>query len=115
MNAKINELEKRITKIKKEIINLDEMRPGSLSEQYNVCGTPICKCKADPPQKHGPYFQISFTRKGKSGSQFVKKHEVDLVKQQMKNYSKFKELTEKWVDLSWEISKLKILEERKKN
>jgi len=33
----------------------------------------------------------------------------------MKNYSKFKELTEKWVDLSWEISKLKILEERKKN
>ncbi|MGC9328602.1 MAG: DUF6788 family protein [Candidatus Hinthialibacter sp.] len=29
------------------------MRPGALSQQYNVCGNPRCRCK-DPqhPQKH---------------------------------------------------------------
>src|SRR5215469_9455653 len=39
---------------------------GALSLQYNVCGSPSCRRKADPPLKHGPYPQISFTWHGKS-------------------------------------------------
>lgn len=49
-----------------------ELRPGSFSTQYNVCGSPGCRCKTDPPKKHSPYYQISYTRKGKSSSRFVR-------------------------------------------
>ena len=79
-------LEKQIEKTKKALVALGDMRPGSLSKQYNVCGKPGCSCKADPPKKHGPYYQVSYTRKGKSSSKFVKKealsdfpHGIDLI------------------------------------
>jgi hypothetical protein len=66
-------LEARIAKIKQEITSLGtELLPGILTQQYNVCGKAGCRCKANPPQKHGPYHQLSFTRKGKSSTQFVK-------------------------------------------
>ncbi len=29
--------------------------PGSLTEGSYRCGSPNCKCVADPPQLHGPY------------------------------------------------------------
>ena len=29
--------------------------PGSLSTRKLRCGNPRCRCKADPPQLHGPY------------------------------------------------------------
>jgi hypothetical protein len=64
------QLEIEIGKTKEELSGLGNLRPGSLSTQFNVCGTPGCKCKAAPPQKHGPYYQVSFTRKGKHSVSF---------------------------------------------
>ena len=65
-------LEREIEITKQALIKIGDLRPGSLSTQYNVCGRPGCRCKATPPEKHGPYYQVSFTRKGKSSSKFVK-------------------------------------------
>ena len=84
------------------------MRPGAISEQYNVCGKPNCRCK-DPrkPQKHGPYYQLSYTHLGKSTTEFVKRDRLQEVQQQLANYARFRELTEQWVQLSVRIAKLK--------
>jgi len=35
--------------------------PGSISERHTRCGRPNCRCHADPPLRHGPYWQ--WTRK----------------------------------------------------
>lgn len=35
--------------------------PGSITARRTHCGRPGCKCMADPPQPHGPYWQ--WTRK----------------------------------------------------
>ena len=35
--------------------------PGTLTERMTRCGYPRCRCRADPPQLHGPYHQ--WTRK----------------------------------------------------
>ena len=107
--TKLRQIEKRIFIIKTQLGNIGEMRPGSLSKQYNVCGSPGCKCK-DPvnPQKHGPYFQLSYSRKGKSTSQFIRPDMVKDVKKQLGNYKKFKELIDLWIELALEHSKMKI-------
>ena len=105
---KIQEGQERIQRIKDDLSQLGDMRPGSLSEQYNVCGNPNCRCK-DPknPQKHGPYYQLSYTHQGKSTTEFVKKPDHAEVKRQIANYQKFKKLTDEWVDLSVHIGKLR--------
>ena len=105
---KIRSLELRIDKIKRELTELGDMRPGSMSEQYNVCGTSGCRCKASPPQKHGPYYQVSFSRKGKSSTRFVKKKDVPTVRRQLRNYKRLKELVDRWIDLSTELSLLRV-------
>jgi hypothetical protein len=63
----------QIEKLKKRLAELGPLHPGSISEQYNVCGTPGCQCK-DPkkPRRHGPYYQLSFTWRGKSSTRFVR-------------------------------------------
>ena len=35
--------------------------PGTLIQRHTRCGKPRCRCHADPPAPHGPYWQ--WTRK----------------------------------------------------
>lgn len=114
MNAKrVATIERRIEKIKRDIAELGDLRPGSLSTQYNVCGSPGCRCKASPPKKHGPYYQISFTRKGKGSSKFVKEKDVPAVRNQLKNYARLKLLIDHWIDLAIELSNLRLMQDEK--
>ncbi len=107
-NQKEQRLESEIAKIKQQIVQLDDLRPGTLSEQYNVCGTPGCRCKASPPQKHGPYYQLSLTRRGKSKTRFVRRDELATIKKQLKNYTTLRELVDRWIDLATELSDLNL-------
>lgn len=113
MKRKIQQLEKKIATLKAELAALGELRPGSLSEQYNVCGRPNCRCKGSPPQRHGPYYQLSYTRNGKSSSRFVKQPELAAVRRQVENYARLRTLVDRWIDLAMELSELKLAENRK--
>jgi hypothetical protein len=105
-------LQQRIDKIKQQIAALGDLRPGALSQQYNVCGNPGCRCKATPPIKHGPYYQISIKRHGKSTTQFVREEELAEVQTQLDNYRRLRELVDEWITLSSEISSLRVHELR---
>jgi len=89
----MTETEGTIKRIKTQLTRLGPVLPGSLSKQWNVCGTPGCKCK-DPkhPRRHGPYHQLSYTLRGKSSTVFVKPAEVPEVRQRIKRYGEFKRL-----------------------
>jgi hypothetical protein len=108
METRIQTLERRIAKITTQLAQLGDLRIGSLSEQYNVCGRAGCRCKASPPIKHGPYHQLSFTRKGKSSTRFVRRGELTTVKQQMRNYKKLRKLVDQWINLGTELANLKL-------
>ena len=113
METRIQTLERRIAKITTQLAQLGDLRIGSLSEQYNVCGRAGCRCKASPPIKHGPYHQLSFTRKGKSSTRFVRRGELTTVKQQLRNYEKLRKLVDQWITLGTELSNLKLDQQRK--
>ena len=86
--------EQQIEKIKNKIKNLGPILPGSISEQWNVCGTPGCSCK-DPkhPLKHGPYYQLSFSIKGRSSTMFLKKEDIIEARRRIKRYQEFKNMS----------------------
>jgi len=103
---------RQIERVKGQLGALGDLRPGSLSTQYNVCGTPGCRCKATPPEKHGPYYQVSFTRKGKSSSKFVRKQDLPAIRKELKNYDAMKTLVDRWIDLATELSNLRLANKR---
>jgi hypothetical protein len=116
MNAttSVQRLEQRVQQIKAELVTLGEMRPGSISKQYNVCGKANCRCK-DPqnPQRHGPYYQLSWAYQGKSTTQFIRPPLLPQVRAQIATYNKFRKLTDEWVRLALRLAQTKLLAARR--
>lgn len=111
---------KKSEKTQEDLIKLlkeGALLPGSIKKQWNVCGMPGCKCK-DPenPQKHGPYFQLSFTLAGKSTSMFVKDDEFEHVNEMTERYRQFRNLSLQLVQnyVEEEREKRKARKERKR-
>ena len=96
-----------IQRIKTELLTLDDLRPGTLSEQYNTCRTPGCRCKADPPQRHGPYHQLSYSHRGKSRTENIRPEHIDAVDSQIANHRKLRDLIDQWIDASIELGRLR--------
>lgn len=115
MAKRTRTLEGQIERIKQELVCLGDLHPGSLSKQYNVCGNPKCRCKEDPPRRHGPYYQVSFTRKGKSRTKFIKAPQVPMVQEHLKTYARFRTLVDQWIELSTELSQLRWQETDKQD
>ncbi len=113
MNKKVRALELRIERTKRKLSSIGELRPGSLSQQYSVCGKHTCRCKADPSQRHGPYYQLGWTRKRKSTTRFVRGSELATVRKQLKNYAALRSLVDDWIELSIQLCELKRSEAKK--
>lgn len=97
----MKEIENRINEIKKELQQLGDLRPGSLTKQYKK-----------PMEKEGAFYQINYTHLMKSRSDYVRKEFVNEMKKQTKEFKKMKALIEEWVDLG--IKKSKILMKTKR-
>ena len=82
-----------VAEVKGALDALGAMLPGTISEQWNVCGKPGCRCK-DPrrPKRHGPYYQLSFTVGGRSSTLFLKPGEVALAREYVRRHRRFKKL-----------------------
>jgi hypothetical protein len=80
--------------IYKKIKEIGPVLPGNLETFYNVCGKAGCRCKdKQNPQKHGPYHRLSYSIAGRNSSMFVKKDDVESVKDMVGNYRKLRELS----------------------
>jgi len=105
----VQKIQKKITAIKNQLLSLDRMRPGSISQQYNVCGKAGCRCK-DPenPKRHGPYYQLNYVFRGKKKSQFIRAEDVTSVRAELANFKKFRALTDQWIALALERADLEL-------
>ena len=107
------QVQRRLAHLQQQLLALGPVHPGSISEQYNVCGQPGCHCK-DPkkPQKHGPYYQLSFTWRGKSSTRFLRPEQVEPMRQKVANYKRLRELMNEWVSLGVELERAERAEEK---
>ena len=92
---RIQQIERRIDRIKKALLEIGPMRPGSLTRQYK-----------DPQHHAGAYWQISYTRRMKSRTEYVRREWVKDLRRQIASHKRFKSLVEQWIDLSIEHSRL---------
>ena len=93
-------IETEIAKIKKALLELGHMHPGSLSQQKRSRG--------------GIYYQLSYSHAGKGHTKYVRPEDVPEVTQEIENYRRFRGLTTKWVELAIELAKLRRDEGRLK-
>ena len=84
--------------IRCKCVQLDALCPEALSGQYNVGGTPGCRCEASPPQKHWTllYCDLSATGGEKSKTRFGCRDEVAIIETHLQNYATLREVVERW-------------------
>ena len=101
----------KIQRLKKRILDLGPVHPGRLTQQFNVCGTPGCRCK-DPkrPRKHGPYHNLSFTFQGRSRTLFVRPECVAEMKRRTQRYVKLRALIDQLIDASIDLARQEVLQ-----
>jgi hypothetical protein len=56
----------------------------------------------------GAYYQLSYTRQMKRRTEYVARENAREVRREVANYKRFKALSEEWVDLCIEHSRLRI-------
>lgn len=61
-----------------ELATIGFISPGSVVSRYTSCGKPGCRCQADPPQRHGPYYQWSRAIAGKTVSRRLNENQAEL-------------------------------------
>ena len=61
-----------------ELPTIGFISPGSVVSRYTSCGKPGCRCRADPPQRHGPYYQWSRALSGKTVSRRLNQTDAEL-------------------------------------
>ena len=110
----VAQVERRLTHLQRELLALGPVHPGSITEQYNVCGQAGCRCK-DPknPQRHGPYYQLSFTWRGKSSTRFLRPEQVEPMRRKVANYKRLRELMSEWVSLGVELERAEREKEKR--
>ncbi|MGH2927754.1 MAG: DUF6788 family protein [Solirubrobacteraceae bacterium] len=72
---------------------------GSLIERYTSCKNPNCRC-ADPDQRHGPYWQISWKENGKTVSKMLPADDAALYQQWIANRRALERVLNEMRDIS---------------
>jgi len=93
-------VETRFVDLKRALADLGLVRPGSLVERYMPCGRPSCKCMADPPTLHGPYYQWSHKIHGKTVTRRLSTAQADACREWLRNHRHLKATVRKMKALS---------------
>ncbi len=96
-DRKLMRLEKEIQDLKQEIMDLGDMRPGSLSIQTR-------KTK----DRYGSYWHLSYTHQGKGRTQYIRERFVGQIKSETNAFKRFRGLVDRWIALSIKKSDLKM-------
>lgn len=99
MSTSCKKINEQIEQVKKQLQELGPMRPGSISRQYR-----------DPQEKKRPFYQLSYTHKMKSRSEYVRPENLAAIRLETANYKRFRKLMDRWVELSLKLSQLKTLQ-----
>lgn len=85
--------------VKARIADVGFTCEGSLVQRYTRCHNPNCRC-ADPDQRHGPYWQLSWKHRGRTVSRLISADEAALYQQWIANRRQLHTLIEQMKDLS---------------
>ncbi len=95
-----------------ELEGIGYISPGSLVVRETTCGKTNCRCSADPPQRHGPYYQWSRAVAGKTVSRRLNEPQAELYRDWITNRQRIETLITKMEEASAAAAELLLHEQR---
>jgi len=63
-SGRLADHERRYRELAAQLAEIGLISAPSITRRYTVYGTSGCRCHADPPQRHGPYYQWTAKENG---------------------------------------------------
>ncbi len=95
MVARMAALDRQVDRLRGRLARIGDLRPGSLTRQYR-----------NPANRRGAYWQLSYTHRMKSRTDYVRAEFVPLARRHVAEYKQFKRLVDRWIELGMEKCKL---------
>jgi hypothetical protein len=78
--------------------------PGTLPDRLTRCGYPGCRCRADPPQPHGPYHQRTRKKNGRTSTRILSDDQLADYAPWFDNHKRLRELIAELEETSLDIA-----------
>jgi hypothetical protein len=108
MSTPLSELEAQRQRLKLQLSDLGDLRPGSLVERYRKCGKANCHCAQPGEPGHGPSWSLTRDVKGKTTTKIIPKAFVPQTREQIEEYQRLRHLTSDLVEVNEKICEARI-------
>ena len=105
--------QRRYRELAAELADLGYIAAGSITQRSTRCGTPSCRCHADPPQLHGPYWQWTAKVNGKTVTRRLSETEAKLYQEWINNDRQLRKTITKMRQIAAKASELMITKAKK--
>ena len=86
------------------IAQLKDMRPGSVGAAFRRCGKPNCHCAQPDDPGHGPQFQFTYKKSGKTHTETLPNlAAVKKVEREVAEFRNFEQLSQELIELNQQI------------
>ena len=105
-------LQRRYRALAAQLADVGYIAGGSITHRHTRCGNPNCRCRADPPQMHGPYWQWTAKVDGKTVTRRLSQTEAELYQEWIDNDRRLRAITAQMREVAAKASDL-ILKQAK--
>jgi hypothetical protein len=105
-DSELARLQRRYRALTDQIRGLGFIATGSVIERYTVCAAAGCHCHADPPTRHGPYFQYTRKVAGKTITARLTPEQAQRYREQIANRRRLDELVAAMDEISTQAREL---------
>ena len=95
--------------LRAQLVEVGDMRPGSLVERFRKCGKPSCHCARKGSPGHGPSYSLTHPVKGKTITRIIPAGPaVDRTRRQIAEYQRFRALARELVTVNEQLCDLQL-------
>jgi Family of unknown function (DUF6788) len=99
---KLDDYHSRILECKEQLQDIDFVIRGSIIKHSVRCGTKGCRCHANPPVLHGPYYDWTRKVQGKTKTVRLSEEEAEILQEWIDNVRKVEKIISEMVEISME-------------
>ena len=112
MPDSLQELEKRRANLLRQISQLGDFRPGSITTTQGRCGNPNCHCHRPDEPGHGPNPRLTYKVDGKTVTEsFTTPAAQRKAEREVNGFREFQELSRAFVEVNSQICRARPIED----
>jgi hypothetical protein len=112
MSLSLQDLEQQRSAVMRQLADLGDFRPGSITATSGRCGKPNCRCHRPHQPGHGPTDRLTYKLEGKTVTEALSSPATrSKAEREVGEFRKYQQLSQRLIELNTRICCLRPIEE----